>query len=145
MNTLDPQTETHPLFPSGEWEGFYTYAYGPNANRFEMQFSLDFHREKVHGSGVDEVGAFSWKGNYDTDLKNCQLTKFYLGKHAVFYNGVADENGIWGVWTIPPLMKGGFHIWPKDKSKGKEEKEVAEKEVELVAVVRKPMQQKLKY
>lgn len=115
MNSKQQQSETHPLFPSGEWEGFYTYAFGPSANRNPMQFFLDFHQEKIHGGGADEVGAFSWKGNYDTETATCLMTKFYLGKHAVVYDGHADENGIWGTWMIPPFMKGGFHIWPKQK------------------------------
>jgi hypothetical protein len=36
------ELEKHPLFPSGEWEGFYTHAFGPHARRHMMSFALTF-------------------------------------------------------------------------------------------------------
>ena len=55
--------EIHPLFPSGEWEGFYTYEMRPKADRHEMHSMLDFKNNMVKGSGGDDVGRFSWKGS----------------------------------------------------------------------------------
>lgn len=110
---LDDKNETHPLFPSGEWEGFYTYSMGSEADQHPMQFSLEFRDQLVSGGGSDDVGGFAWKGRYDTKALTCQMTKYY-STHNVDYNGQVDENGIWGTWTIR-WMKGGFHIWPKKK------------------------------
>src|ERR671932_462651 len=61
--------ETNPLFPSGEWEGFFTYAFGPDARRHMMSFALTFKNGKVSGSGIDNVDRFIWRGV--TIRKNC--------------------------------------------------------------------------
>ncbi len=104
--------ETHALFPSGEWEGFYTYEYGAGAQRHLMSFTLHFQGSLVTGSGSDDVASFSWQGTYDTVQLWCKMTKRY-SFHTVLYDGRVDENGIWGTWNIRNFMKGGFHIWPK--------------------------------
>ena len=103
--------ETHPLFPSGEWEGFYTYAFGPDADRHKMSFQLDFKKNLISGSGSDDIGGFSFKGTYDTKIMKCSMSKHYAA-HTVLYEGSVDENGIWGTWTLE-WGRGGFHIWPK--------------------------------
>ncbi|MCA1992496.1 MAG: hypothetical protein LDL41_10745 [Coleofasciculus sp. S288] len=109
------QLETNPLFPSGEWEGFYTYAFGPDVRRYMMSFALTFKNGRVSGSGIDDIGRFIWHGSYDTEQLRCWLQKRYL-THSVSYDGYVDENGIWGSWEIPPYSRGGFHIWPKGLS-----------------------------
>jgi len=103
--------ETHPLFPSGDWEGFYTYHQGPDAHRHMKQFTLEFRDNVVVGRGSDDVGSFRWKGVYDTQTLRCRLTKFYI-THTVEYDGYVDENGIWGMWNIRRFGGGGFHFWP---------------------------------
>ncbi len=113
-------SETHPLFPSGDWEGFYTYAFGPGAERHPMVFHLDFKNGTVNGAGSDDIAPFRWRGHYDKEALRCQMTKYYAS-HTVFYDGQVDENGIWGRWTIGGYFSGGFHIWPK----AGEEKEAA--------------------
>jgi hypothetical protein len=131
--------EPHPLFPSGEWEGFYTYEQGIQASRHKMSFFLHFKNGKVTGSGSDDVAAFSWNGTYSTENFHCKMTKRYP-THAVYYDGRADENGIYGTWTISGFYKGGFHIWIKnvEEEKAVEENsttlEVSKKE-ELIVVV----------
>ena len=107
--------ETNPLFPSGEWEGFYTYEFGPDARRYMMSFALTFKNGKVSGSGIDNVSRFSWRGNYDTEKLRCWMQKRYPS-HTVSYDGYVDQKGIWGIWEIPPYSRGGFHIWPKGLS-----------------------------
>lgn len=107
--------ETNPLFPSGEWEGFYTYAFGSDAYRNMMSFALTFKNGKVSGSGVDNVSRFIWRGSYDTEKLRCWMQKRYPS-HIVVYDGYVDQNGIWGTWEIPPHDRGGFHIWPKGLS-----------------------------
>lgn len=109
---LNNASETHPLFPSGEWEGFYTHAQGPAAERFVMNFSLHFANKEVNGGGSDDIGPFIWKGIYDPEALWCKMTKAYA-THTVFYDGQVDENGIWGNWEILPNLTGGFHLWPK--------------------------------
>ncbi|HMX41016.1 MAG TPA: hypothetical protein PK971_04420 [Saprospiraceae bacterium] len=119
MAALDDADEAHPLFPSGEWEGFYTYATGPDAQRYPMSFMLRFQMGAVSGAGIDLIAAFTWRGHYDTQAMRCQMTKHYP-THTVFYDGHADENGIWGMWQMSADWRGGFHIWPK-KGQGEEE------------------------
>lgn len=105
--------EPHPLFPSGEWEGFYTYSEGANAARHNMSFFLHFQSGRVTGSGSDDVATFSWNGTYNTEQLRCKMTKRYA-THTVFYDGRVDENGIWGTWMMSSFFKGGFHIWLKN-------------------------------
>jgi hypothetical protein len=124
-------TESHPLFPSGEWEGFYTYEFGPGAQRHWMSFVLRFQAGVVSGEGGDDVAAFQWAGGYDTLNLTCQMTKVYP-THLVDYQGNVDENGIWGTWRIYSAH-GGFHIWPKKQKQGNEaenEQEMGKKEKE---------------
>lgn len=121
--------ETHALFPSGPWEGFYTYATGPKAEKHTMSCSLTFKDGKIRGSGTDDISSFSWKGTYDLDALVCTLEKHYPS-HAVKYSGQVDENGIWGTWSLR-ANSGGFHIWPKSKKQTgkKEEKETMKKQL----------------
>ncbi len=107
--------ETHPLLPSGEWEGFYTYEFGPQADRHMMSFTLTFKNRTVSGSGLDDVDYFTWRGHYDTDKLRCSLRKTYP-TYTVLYAGYVDQNGIWGTWEIPLFSQGGFHLWPKGLS-----------------------------
>jgi hypothetical protein len=115
MKSIDKKdvTETHPLFPSGEWEGFYTYAFSSSAGQHKMSFVLNFQNSLVEGSGCDDIDMFSWHGMYDMEGFTCKMTKHYYGRHSVYYTGHVDENGIWGTWTIGGHWIGGFHIWPK--------------------------------
>ncbi|MEL6924447.1 MAG: hypothetical protein AAFO94_10405, partial [Bacteroidota bacterium] len=113
--------ESHPLFPSGNWEGFYTYRMGPDAAQHKMAFHLDFQRNIVRGTGSDDVGGFFWDGDYDKESMTCNMVKSY-STHTVNYKGHVDENGIWGQWEMS-LMSGGFHIWPKGNGEQKQRKE----------------------
>jgi hypothetical protein len=113
--TDEEKLETNPLFPSGEWEGFYTYELGPDAHRHLMSFALTFKNGIVSGSGIDSVSRFNWRGNYDTEQLRCCMQKRYP-THIVYYDGYVDQNGIWGNWEIAPYCRGGFHIWPKGLS-----------------------------
>jgi hypothetical protein len=123
MKKSEKNPETHPFFPSGEWEGFYTYEQGPGASRHKMDFSLTFHNNIVEGSGSDAVGPFSWVGIYNTAEMVCKMTKHYA-RHTVSYEGHVDENGIWGSWNIRGYTSGWFHIWPKAGAEEKMEEEV---------------------
>lgn len=133
LTDSDVTFENHPLFPSGEWEGFYTYAYGPGAEQHAMSIFLNFQNNQVSGGGGDDVGAFSWRGAYDVKKLVCQMTKHYA-THTVHYNGQVDESGIWGSWTISDWLKGGFHIWPKNNANNEalEEKESVSKKLESI-------------
>ncbi len=95
--------------PSGEWEGFYTYDL-INMGKHKMSCVFEFKNCVVKGSGVDDVDAYVWNGNYDKEIYKVNLVKKYPS-HVVNYNGYADENGLWGKWSIGN-MTGGFHLWP---------------------------------
>ena len=103
------QTEQHPLFHIGEWEGFYTYYPGDDQHR--MQFMLTFKDNTLIGSGGDYIGSFTWRGAYNKQQMECRMSKYYPS-HAVYYQGQVDGNGIWGFWRLSGFQ-GGFHIWPK--------------------------------
>jgi hypothetical protein len=105
-------TEQHPFFPSGEWEGFYKDRHGRHPTG-EMTMTLDFANGHVTGAGTDPIGPYPWTGTYDTEAETCTLKKNYPGAHSVDYSGYADENGIWGKWSIKIWRSGDFHIWPK--------------------------------
>ena len=121
-------SEQHPYFPSGDWEGFYNDPRG-GGKKGEMTMTLDFSGGRISGSGSDPVGAYTWTGTYDIEAGTCSLKKRYPGRHSVEYKGYADENGIWGKWSIWIILaKGDFHIWPKKKgaaTDNEEEKETA--------------------
>lgn len=119
-------TETHPLFPSGTWEGFYTYREGPEAAQCPMRCQINFSEGLLNGGGGDNIGSFRWQGHYDISTMSCNMVKSY-NTHQVHYSGQVDENGIWGSWHLDS-MHGGFHLWPQ---KGTEEKEVAKEQQEM--------------
>lgn len=121
MSTLKQTTETHPHLPSGKWEGFYTYQLGPDSEKHNMRFHLTFKDGDITGKGADDVGHFTWKGDYNLEGMTATIIKAYP-THEVNYQGWIDENGIWGNWNIH-AFKGGFHIWPKASFQAKEQKE----------------------
>lgn len=121
MSIVKKTTETHPHLPSGKWEGFYSYTYGPDSAKHDMRFHLTFNDGNISGRGNDDVGYFTWKGTYNLQSMTANLVKFYP-THQVNYQGWVDENGIWGNWNIS-VCKGGFHIWPSSTSKEEAEKE----------------------
>ena len=121
-------SEPHPYFPSGDWEGFCNDPRG-GGKKGDMTMTLEFAGGRITGAGSDPVGAYTWTGSYDTKAGTCSIKKTYPGRHSVQYKGNADENGIWGNWSIWIILaRGDFHIWPKRKGagdKGEEEKEEA--------------------
>jgi hypothetical protein len=76
------------------------------------EFVLLFRDGRVAGSGVDVVGRFTFDGEYDAGGA-VRLTKQYVGKHAVEYDGRYDGEGtIAGTWTIAPVWSGRFALSP---------------------------------
>jgi len=93
--------------PDGEWKGFYIYKTAGVKHKMNCFFT--FKNGKINGHGDDDIGNYTWRGNYDKDLK-VTMTKIY-STHSVFYTGYADENGMWGKWKTMNIS-GGFHLWP---------------------------------
>jgi|SRR5579872_4444652 len=118
-------SEQHPFFSSGDWEGFYRDPRGGGKNG-EMAMTLDFSGGYITGGGSDPVGHYAWTGTYDTRAETCTLKKTYPGRHSVEYSGYADENGIWGKWSIRKHAAGEFHIWPKKRSASSDNEDVRE-------------------
>jgi hypothetical protein len=103
-------------FPSGAWTGFFLQLWLPGRHTTDM--TLTFRDGHMQGHGVDRVGSFSMEGTYDATTGDCEWTKRYHGRHSVYYKGINDGHGIWGVWEIKVLFglyvdRGGFHIWPE--------------------------------
>ncbi|WP_158633446.1 hypothetical protein [Tautonia sociabilis] len=106
-----PPTETDPRFPSGPWTGFFLMRERPGRHWMELQ--LTFREGVLIGEGRDFVGQFLLRGRYDLTDGTCHWIKNYIGRHDVFYQGYNEGKGIWGTWEIPPVSRGGFHIWPE--------------------------------
>ena len=108
--------ETDPRLPSGPWIGFFLDK--RLAGKHQMELSLTFRQGDMTGEGRDKVGEFLVRGRYDVADGKCHWHKRYVDKHDVYYQGYAENKGIWGTWELHPreiygLVKGGFHIWPK--------------------------------
>jgi len=101
-----------PLFPSGQWVGFYTYSGKPR--QFLMDLQLEFSKGLIHGEGADGIGFFVITGRYSEKDRECHWEKTYVGRHTVNYSGYREGKGIWGTWNLfqGKDLKGGFHIWP---------------------------------
>jgi hypothetical protein len=136
MNAEQPPTlETDPRFPSGPWVGFFLQKSLPGKHQMELR--LTFQAGNLQGEGRDWVGQFLVHGRYDVADGKCYFTKKYLGKHDVFYQGYNEGKGIWGVWEIGQLARGGFHIWPEAMGAPTDDQLVAEADVpaaELIAL-----------
>ncbi len=130
--SVNNSVESHPLFPSGDWEGFYLYRW--SGFRHMMAFTLDFREGTVSGHGCDDIAPFNWSGIYDVDQLRCRMTKHYA-THTVEYDGYVDENGIWGTWTIGQGFSGGFHLWPKPGFKKEETAEALSEALTLDAAL----------
>ncbi len=83
-----------------------------------MDLHLTFADGLLTGDGTDDLGRFLIQGRYDITNRECWWTKTYPGSHDVIYRGFRENRGIWGTWEIPPLSKGGFHIWPRHAGNG---------------------------
>ena len=106
--------EQDPRFPSGPWFGFYHQ----NGIQSRQRFSLFFSNGIIRGEGKDPVAPFAVKGTYNADSGKVSITKTYTDYH-VFYDGLADGDGIRGDWSIPYFGgivcdRGVFHIWPDE-------------------------------
>jgi hypothetical protein len=99
------------MYPSGVWRGFWEQT---EFGRQSMSdFRLRFHDGTITGSGTDVVGAFVFRGVFDTKTGEIRMVKQYLGKHQVLYVGQPDgEGSIAGTWSIGPLWSGPFAIQP---------------------------------
>ena len=124
------------LFPSGPWTGFYNYT-GPE-DRHRMDLQLTFAGGRMTGNGNDNIGPFLIAGRYDANTREADWVKNYPGSHNVFYRGFRDGEGIWGSWEIPPLAKGGFHIWPRGAASGEAVAESAKVELPVRAPLALP-------
>jgi hypothetical protein len=112
MSTAEaPDLETDPRFPSGPWAGYFLQPEVPGRHRMELR--LTFRDGRFTGEGRDRVGPFTINGVYEVAGGTCSWLKQYVGRHRVFYRGYNEGKGIWGVWTLPPYYRGGFHIWPE--------------------------------
>jgi len=92
-----------------------------------MDLMLEFAAGQMNGNGNDDIGPFLIKGRYDASNRECYWTKSYVGRHDVFYRGFREGKGIWGVWEIGHIGRGGFHIWPRRHESGLEETESEKK------------------
>ena len=97
-------------FLSGPWIGFYTYS--GEHSKWSQGLAFTFAKGRIIGEGKDNVGSFIIAGRYDTKNRECYWTKTYVGAHDVYYRGFREGKGIWGLWEIGQMWRGGFHIWP---------------------------------
>jgi hypothetical protein len=111
---ISESLETDERFPSGPWVGFWLQ-HGLSGRQWMRNLWLRFASGKIKGGGSDWVGPFDLRGHYDLKTGKCTLFKEYLDAHGVTYQGHNDSDGlwVWGIWSIVPVDRGGFHIWPK--------------------------------
>lgn len=108
--------ENDPRFPSGEWTGFFLQP-SMYIGRMKMSLSLTFSNGKLTGEGTDIVGDFMMRGKYDLKSGEVRIHKNYFKSNNVYYKGYAEpqHKGVWGVWEIGTIDRGGWHIWPKKR------------------------------
>ncbi len=100
------------MFPSGPWKGFWHQdGYGcQEMEQFELEFAPG---GTVRGQGTDVVGVFTYRGTYDPSAGSVRMTKQYLGRHSVDYEGAVDGEGkITGTWRIGEYWSGPFSLYP---------------------------------
>jgi hypothetical protein len=91
----------------GRWRGYWVQTFW---GRQPMRLTLRLSEGLIEGEGDDIVGAFTFRGQYDTQGRVSML-KQYIGRHQVLYEGAYDGEGtISGTWTIPPLWRGPFAL-----------------------------------
>jgi hypothetical protein len=100
------------MYPSGTWHGFWEQSvYGRQPM---TAFKLHFQSGVVSGRGVDVVGPFTFRGTYDEKTGRVRMTKQYVGRHSVEYDGTPDGEGcIGGTWWIGEDWKGAFRLKPE--------------------------------
>ena len=68
--------EKKQFIPDGEWDGFYTYA--SRKGEHKMNCSFTFKNGIIKGHGSDDVGEYTWCGEYDNQLNifmiKCRLS-----------------------------------------------------------------------
>ncbi|MCI0376861.1 MAG: hypothetical protein L0215_04595 [Gemmataceae bacterium] len=116
MNEPLADLESDPRFPSGKWTGFFLDK--RLAGKHQMELTLTFRSGGLAGDGRDRVGKFVIHGKYEVAAGKCWFHKRYIGLHDVFYQGFAENKGIWGTWELTPKevygdIRGGFYIWPE--------------------------------
>jgi hypothetical protein len=126
--------EADARFPSGPWTGFFLQYWLPGRHATDVR--LSFRNGDLSGEGRDRVGPYTVDGTYDRGTGKCEWTKRYVGRHRVYYRGINDGRGIWGVWELPQLGgwfvdRGGFHLWPE----GTDVSEESDRTAEAVAVM----------
>ena len=99
------------MYPSGTWQGFWEQL---GFGRQPMErFELRFRGRAVTGRGVDVIGRFTMVGDCDAQTGRVRMTKHYVGKHRVEYDGQPDGEGcIGGTWRIEPDWSGKFLMQP---------------------------------
>lgn len=105
------EEETDPGFVSGAWVGWYTYF--SRAARHRMDLHLTFREARLDGDGMDDVGKFVIRGEYQTESREVWWIKTYPGSHQIYYRGVQRGKMISGRWQADAVMTGAFCIWPK--------------------------------
>ena len=98
------------MYPSGAWRGYWEQR---GWGRQPMDdLVLFFSGGTVRGEGRDVIGRFTFAGTYDSQ-GHVALTKQYLGRHRVHYQGTYDSEGtIFGHWSIGPQLSGRFALSP---------------------------------
>jgi hypothetical protein len=98
------------MFPSGAWRGYWEQL---GWGRQPMApLTLRFAGGRVEGEGRDCIGRFTFAGRYD-ERGTVTMTKQYVGRHAVRYEGTYDGEGtLFGRWSIGTTWSGPFALSP---------------------------------
>ncbi|NNJ25308.1 hypothetical protein LzC2_13780 [Planctomycetes bacterium LzC2] len=74
---------------------------------------MHFRGGRLTGAGADDCGPFTIRGVYDVARGTAEWTKSYA-RWDVLYRGFAEDDSIWGTWSLAGgLDGGGFRLWPE--------------------------------
>lgn len=68
---------------------------------------------QINATGTDEVGQFTFRGQFNNADSGLKIVKQYLGQHTIYYEGVLNRAAgeIQGHWGFNPGSKdGGFRM-----------------------------------
>jgi hypothetical protein len=98
------------MYPSGRWRGYWEQVYWGRQAMHDLV--LRFSAGRIEGQGVDVIGPFTFRGEYD-EAGCVVLIKQYHRRHQVLYRGNYDGEGtICGEWSIGETWRGPFALSP---------------------------------
>lgn len=94
---------------SGHWKGYYTQG----NSMYDFKVTVVFTKnKKVMGEGMDDIGAFSFNGDWSASTGKVKFVKEYHGRHSVNYDGKLSKDGkcIKGIYSLSGIPDDSFFM-----------------------------------